>query len=667
MAEEVLASLARTLVAEFKEDQTDREPLERRWLEDYQLYMGILDQDTHDRIRKGKSKVFLRKVKTKCDTIGARIMDILFPRAGDRNWDIELTPEPTFEPSVMSMADYMRRTYGDAKADAWLAEIGQRRLANMVKTMSDQLAESPDHVGYRATMREVVRSAVHYGMGIHKGPLVDERVQKRWVPKRIDAIEGGRAVVRETWVLEETRTERQPYFRHVPVWNFFWDMTAKKLKDCRRVWEEYLMVYGDVLELAGRSSFKGDVIRDYLRQNLDGDAQERPYEAELRRLGDKNTAKQLKNRFRVVERHGWLRGDELAREGVDLQGQPEEADYFCNIWLLGGRIIKAVLAPIHGVEYPYQIFSTEKDESGLCGQGVPRIMRDPQLAYNAVVRAMLDNAYIALGPIVGVNKEALDQTDDPEDLHAFKLLKFDNAEDMAKALMFWQAQSHTSEYLALAKFFEDVSDDLTTPRWVHGNGNVADAAKTLGGLSMLMSAMEGNLAELVKTFDDDVTSQFITSLYHWNMNFNERQDIKGDFSIVAKGATALMQKEMQSQRLMQFLSLAGQPQLAGMINFAELLRAIAVAMQVPASLVYDEATIQQNQQQQMIMQVQAEQQSRLETLLNEMHSRGIAPDAALQQLLAQVLQGAAGGAPQGEAMPPQQETAAPTAAMGAAA
>ena len=659
MADERLPSLARELSSQFDEDRRDREPLEKRWLEDYRLYMGIYDPDIEAGIREGRSKLFMRQAKVKTDTVVARLMDILFPRAGDRNWDLQPTPEPTLDATFMASVDSVRLSDGEDAARQVLTEEAAKRSAAMSRVVADQLAESPDHVGYRATIREVVRSAVLYGMGIHKGPLVDERTRKQWTSKRITTTDAsGQTVETESWVLDQSPVGLRPYFRPVSVWNFFWDMTAKELKGCRRVWEEYLMVYGDVLDLARRGGFFGDVIRAYLAKNRDGDAQERTYEAELRRLGDKNNERQLKNRFRVLERWGWLRGDELVACGVDLGSDPVEEDYFCNVWLLGDQIIKAVRTPMRGVEFPFQIFSIEKDESGLCGQGIPRIMRDPHRAYNATIRSMMDNAALTSGPIVGINVEALRQGEDPDDLYARRILKFDDGKDMREALIFWQAQSHTSEFLAMAKHFEDVQDVLTVPRWVHGDGNVSDAAKTLGGLSMLMGAMSINLAEMVKTFDDDVTSQFITALYFWNMDFNPRSDIKGDFNVVATGSTALMQKEVQSQRLMQFLSLASQPELAGMINFTELLKEIAVSMQVPAKLVNDEATIRQNQQRQMVMQVQAEQQSQLETLLNEMHSRGIAPDVSLQQLLARVLEQAAGG--QGAAGPGQ---TAPVAGM----
>ena len=639
---EKLADLASQLNAEFSQAQTDREPLERRWLEDYRIYKGIYDETVRKRIKKGKSKIFLRKVKVKTDTVVARLMDILFPRGGEQNWAIEATPEPSLEKGILALIAAVRQLRGEEDANALLAKIVADRVSKMSKAMADQLAESPDRVGYRAACRKVVTSACRYGLGVLKGPLVDERTRKKWTLKTItETGQDGQVVKREAWVVDDTPVELRPYFRPVSVWDLYWDQTAKEIKDCRYIWEEYLMVYGDVLELAKRRGFDAGIIREYLRNNRDGDATERVYESELRLIGDKNTTTKMKSRFRVSERWGWLRGDELAECGVEMGDDPLEEDYFCNIWMIGKQIIKAVRSPIRGVEFPYYTFCIEKDESGICGDGIPRIMRDPQLALNAVIRAMLDNAALTSGPVIGVNKDVIAQGEDPYDIHAFRVLLFDDVPDMKSALAFWQAQSHTQEFLAMSKALEDFADDLTVPRWVHGDGNVADAAKTASGMSMLWAALSFNLAEMIKVFDDDITSQFIAALYHWNMDFNPRQDIKGDYSVVARGSTVLMAKEVQSQRLIQFMQLASQPEIASMVNWQKILREVATSMQLDPDIVLDEAAIQQRQMQQVAMQTEAAEAAKLKTLLNEMRARGTKLDDALRQLLSDHLMQAA--------------------------
>ena len=43
------------------------------------------------------------------------------------------------------------------------------------------------------------------------------------------------------------------------------------------------------------------------------------------------------------------------------------------------------------------------------------------------------------------------------------------------------------------------------------------------------------------------------------MTWNPNDDIKSDMRIIAKGSTTMVQKEVQSQRLLQFLSLINNP------------------------------------------------------------------------------------------------------------
>ena len=96
-------------------------------------------------------------------------------------------------------------------------------------------------------------------------------------------------------------------------------MTAKDLRSCRYVYEEYLMLRNEVQELADQASFFGDVIRDYLDTVRDGDAKEYYWEQQQRQIGEKNNLTVLRNRYRVLERWGWLRGDELESAGVDMR------------------------------------------------------------------------------------------------------------------------------------------------------------------------------------------------------------------------------------------------------------------------------------------------------------------------------------------------------------
>ena len=69
------------------------------------------------------------------------------------------------------------------------------------------------------------------------------------------------------------------------------------------------------------------------------------------------------------------------------------------VWLFpDGQVVKAILSPIEGVEWPYELYFFDKDETSPFGEGIASIMRDDQEMINAAARMILDNAAVTAGP-----------------------------------------------------------------------------------------------------------------------------------------------------------------------------------------------------------------------------------------------------------------------------
>ena len=127
---------------------------------------------------------------------------------------------------------------------------------------------------------------------------------------------------------------------------------------------------------------------------------------------------------------------------------------------------------------------------------------------------------------------------------------------------------------------------------------------------MLMGAANVALKSTIKNIDDFLMEPMITALFHWNMEYGTNQKSKGDLRIVARGSTALVQKEVQSQRLLQFLSLVSNPMDAGLVDRNQLLRDIAQSMDIdPDQIVKSEEQLALEQQQQLALQAEAEQRA----------------------------------------------------------
>jgi hypothetical protein len=114
--------------------------------------------------------------------------------------------------------------------------------------------------------------------------------------------------------------------------------------------------------------------------------------------------------------------------------------------------------------------------------------------------------------------------------------------------------------------------------------------------------------------------------------------------VVARGATALVAKEVRSQRLQNFSQMATQnPAFAPMIDNRVLLQELAASMEISKPIILNDAEVQKRQMEQLAMEAQAAAAGKIRAVIAEMESRNIAPAAVLQELLGRSLQEAPAG------------------------
>jgi len=113
--------------------------------------------------------------------------------------------------------------------------------------------------------------------------------------------------------------------------------------------------------------------------------------------------------------------------------------------------------------------------------------------------------------------------------------------------------SHINEYMGLAQFFANNIHEATIPSYMHGEAtSKGSVGRTASGLSMLMSAAQITFKDQLFSLDDDVQGPFLEAAYHWNMQFNPKPEIKGDFNVVVKGTSSLVAREIRATNLDQF-------------------------------------------------------------------------------------------------------------------
>ena len=243
-------SLGAFLLGEFEEIASRRQLYETRWLRDLRQYKGVYDPGILANIEKNRSKINFRTTKVKVDTSKARVMDLLFPANGEKNWGITPTPEPTVHPKLIDQKAEELTAQGlkpeDIDADAIVRQIAKENSAAMCSEMEDQLVEAPGRPSYRNVCNDVVAQAFRYGTGVLKGPLVEKRVRDRY---SVDESTG-------EWKLgRHEDSGYRPFYEFVPIWNIYPDMSVSDPRKARFVWQDHLMSPRELADLGLMSNF----------------------------------------------------------------------------------------------------------------------------------------------------------------------------------------------------------------------------------------------------------------------------------------------------------------------------------------------------------------------------------------------------------------------------
>lgn len=645
-----MAALGPRLLDEFNQAERDRKATEERWLADLRQYKGVYDPEVLKLIGARRSKSFVRKTRVKVKTVDSRVADLLFPVGAEKNWTIEPTPKPSVSPEHQAMvvqklqdlqaaqvqaalqqqmmamaqeaeaavqqgadpqqvqqqmqqaqAQLMQQAQAQgqgpaiprAVVDEAVQQFAAQASKKMAKVIEDQLVEAR----YKEVCLQAIHSCHLFGTGIVKGPLVERRVRTRFVMEQ-----GKWAAKSEAYVV--------PFLDFVPLWRFYPDMGVSRLEDCRYVWERHLMVGADLAALAERKSFRGQVIKDYLKAHPRGEVRTNYVDNELKSLGDRQANQgKAEGLYEVLERWGWLSGQDLRQVGVDVPEDRCHESFFSNVWTLpDGQVIKAVLQPINGVTWPYHMYSFDKDETSLFAEGLSSIMRDDQTMINASVRMMLDNMALSAGSMFEVNPRLLTNMEKLDEVFPFKVWLRNGEQPGAPAVRPVDFSSHLGDLSTMTQMFENNADEVTAiPRYMTGENVAQGAAGTAAGMSMLMGAANIVIKDLIAAWDEGVTRPFLTALYRWNMQFNPDPEIKGDFDVKARGAASLVAKEVRSRQVNEFSMSVANELDAPYIKRDKLLRQRAEASEL-ADVVKTDDEVAQEQRGPAAMQQQLAQQ-----------------------------------------------------------
>jgi len=579
---------------------------ENRWLRAYRNYRGLYNTDVQF-TETEKSRVFIKVTKTKTLAAYGQIVDVLFgssrfpltvnpttlPEGVAESMHISINPQTEqaqdqledafgkkppvtllFDPDEKlkpgeTMYDRMKRMgpiedtleYASDKIiegpgttqDTVTFHPAMIAAKKMEKKIHDQLEESGANKQLRHTSFEMAL----FGTGIMKGPFAIDKEYSNW---------------NEDGEYDPT-IKTVPSTSHVSIWNFYPDPDAYNMDEAEYVVERHRMTRSQMRGLKSRPFFREESINEaidlgesyekkYWEQDMEDDAQytNAPY------------------RYEVLEFWGYVDTSILEDHGVVIPKDLQDSEQLSvNAWICNGKVLRLVLNPFKPARIPYYAVPYELNPYSFFGVGIAENMDDTQTLMNGFMRMAIDNAALSGNLIIEVDETNLVPGQDLS-VYPGKVFRRQGGAP-GQGIFGTKFPNVAAENMQLFDKARVLADESTGfPSFAHGQTGVQGVGRTASGISMLMSAANGSIRNVVKNVDDYLIAPMGRAFFAFNMQFDYDEGIKGDLEVKAQGTESLMANEVRSQRLMQFLGVASNPMLQPFVKSDYIIREIAKSM-----------------------------------------------------------------------------------------
>ena len=233
---------------------------------------------------------------------------------------------------------------------------------------------------------------------------------------------------------------------------------------------------------------------------------------------------------------------------------------------------------------PYSVFTYDNTQNGMFGDGLPRIMSDPQKATNSAWRLLFDNASLSGVPMYLIDRAKVEPKDGRWEVVPGKIwYRIGGGLNNEPVLEVIRIEGSSEALIATVRLSEASMDDETSiPMARPDDGQSGTQAKqTAHGMAMLASAINIAFRDAARNFDTGITIPNIKRLYAWNMQYHPDDSVKGDMRVKARGSSVLLVREIQAQNLIMVLNLAAtNPVMQQIVRIPQLMRQLFRALQV---------------------------------------------------------------------------------------
>ena len=564
--QELLQNLSLSIQKKFDDRSSRRSVKEVEWIESTRLYLGSLSAGTQNR---GAAAFFKDKplnsspeynlVKPKVKTAIAQGLSMQFA-GGDKNWDIEPSPSPdglTPEAAVIS------------------AEL-----------MEHEILDQLNATDYGPKCRKAYEDRVVLGTGILKGPLPSRFAELTYEPTQTPE---GNVIPIPVY-----RVKNKPVLFRVDPWMFFPDDTVNDINEAEDAIELHPFSKTQLLKLKQNPGFDSAQIDMLLAEDCREYSNQTFSEyASLTSSG----VNVFRDKYSVLEYHGPITRTQLNMLEIDPTYDTTNDTYFGEVWVCQGHVLRVELEALAGTfELPYAVCPWLEDPGSIFGFGLPQEIKDAQRIANTTLSMILKNSSNSSGPSVLVNTELVEDPNGQFEVGPNKVFTTTeyNVTNLDQVFKFFEVPNVTDKLFPVLNFAREAAQEESgTPEIAAGIASPKVGSDSATGMAIMDQNSTTINDYLAEQWDDRVTEKIIRRMYHYNMQFNPKPEIIGDYEIDVRSSTEYRNKQLYIRDIEKLsVEAANNPALALIINQEALQRVRLSMMHLPSGgIIKDQATI----------------------------------------------------------------------------
>lgn len=602
--EPVLTGLAGHVRKCWTAAKTDKLAVEQRMLSNLRARRGEYDPGTLAKIRQtGGSEVFMMLSSAKARAATAWIRDTIMGNGDEKPWTITPSKEPDVPPQATQLAiqkagalvQQIQDMYGGPQAvpDSVVADLfdlaHSREKHEVQDAAKDDMGQMEDHMeaqlqegGFAAALYDFSDDISTFPAAIIKGPVIRNKPKLAWV----QGADGE--------FVAEVTTKLTLEWERVSPFHAYPSPKAIGINDGYFI-ELHQLYPHDLEQLRGVEGYseKG-IIEAISAYGTAGHREMTPIDTAKADAEGRQTTSVGDTTSPLIDAlqfWGPVLGKDLVDFGMD---KAKIADltktYHCEVWLIGGIVIKATLNYDPLGRRPYYKACWEEIPGAFWGNCPIDLISDCQTVCNNVARALCNNVAVASGPQVDVNIDRIPGGESVTNMYPWKVwqTQSDPFGSTAPPVNFFQPQSNAQELMTIYQQFSTIADEVSgIPKYMTGDAVAGGAGRTASGLSMMLQNAGKSIKSVIANIDNRVIAPAIDRLYYYNMKYGTEPELKRlDLKVVARGAASLIVREQAQVRRNEFLQIVLQsPAVQGILGppaIASLLRTMAQGLDLDA-------------------------------------------------------------------------------------